>query len=310
MSTQDRQSQEVNPVQRLLALKALREYVFMKHPMKYNVTDIAGDIPQLSPHGHMVSDVIPSMAIISGNRQKRDAQVDDALKNVRKLEHPKNLLKDVAKNSLTMGLGSVPVSLLASTIGGMTKGKVNFKNIFKGKNPLSDLKFNGREVMDDPKQWRHFLDKTTDDVTNAVAFSTAYGATAPLFAKYNPVPHKAYDEAADILKKNPYSSSIPITDYLMSRDYKEKQKHPIKDTLTGAGLGAGAGAVSSTLPSLVTSGRKALFGNLSGAKEALKPISFKRVGKNMLLGSAIGSGIGLLTNRLSAMHRKRESNSN
>jgi hypothetical protein len=102
-------------LQRLAALKLLRENIFYAHPKAYAAADIAHDIPGTGRYvGESMGDYLPAKAIISNNVEERKQQIKDALLKIQQTKQSKSALgKTIIHNALAMGFESLPIGFLA-----------------------------------------------------------------------------------------------------------------------------------------------------------------------------------------------------
>lgn len=105
-------------LQRLVALKLLRENMYYANPGTYAFTDVAHDIPGVGRYlGSGAGDYLPSKAIISEDPEVRKKQIKDAIIRIKSTKKSKSSLgKEVLRNAANMGLASIPAGFLFGSL--------------------------------------------------------------------------------------------------------------------------------------------------------------------------------------------------
>ncbi len=286
----DEQQPQVSDTQRFLALKALREYMFLHHPVQYGASDFVEDIPQIRPYGMFAHDFVPSAGVISSNPEKRHEQIETAKSQVSGLHESHNLPKEMLYGATTGAAAGVPISALFSAAG---------KIFGKGKGFLPRIR--PSKVLHEPRFRSKALGGIGKDMASGAILGTGVGASVPIFSHQVNPSDQALDEAGKILQKAPYASGIPGADIMASYNYnnpKEDQGYQTgKNTVLGAGLGAFAGASGSAIHQGTEAARTAVF-RAFGSKEPYTKFHMGRIGKPSLIGAGLGAGVGLLNSAL------------
>ena len=276
---------------RLVALRALREYMYLNKPVQFGAADFIEDIPSMRPYGMLAQDLIPSQAVISHNPQERHKEIARAMESVKHLHgHNSDLGAQTLRSGAAGALSSVPLSLL---FGGVTRALTH------GKGPGFALR--------DPGARTQLLRGLGEDVTNGAALGGAAGAVTPFLTQQMHPKAPALRQAADILQKHPYASGLPGGDVVAAMDYghhESRGKRIAKGTAVGAGLGAAAGASAGALHSgsdYVSGLLRKKFIDPTGPAPKFRAGNFKRPG---LIGAGTGAALGLLSSALLSDKRK------
>jgi hypothetical protein len=253
-----------------VALHALRDYVYQQRPVKLLATDFVEDIPSLRPYGSVLSNVLPSAAIISNNPAERKKQVAEAVRRVTqasKKEHP--LAKEVLTSSAKFGLGSIPLSILFGLV------EKSFHIPGHGLNPFKRgmPKFILNKQFEKPYRKQKLVNHLKNSVGTGILQGAIFGATPPLISKYTPIDRKHIIAASKLLNEHPQLTALPNTSYAaLSNQEKPKESNPIKDHIENIGVGAGMGLAAALGGQAAKSGVRATA-NLPHAI-LNKPINF------------------------------------
>jgi hypothetical protein len=304
-------------LKRYIALRALRENIFAKHPTAYSFLDVAEDIPGgARALGPFVSDLLPSAGIISRDSNTRAQQVAEAGRLIREARDQQGSVKDQAlKNMLYMGLGGIPAGALVS---GITR-ILGFRSPISPSNgawrsPVTAGR-NIQKLLNSAK-YRQILGNTVlrDSLKGAV-LAGATGAAIPIVSRLAKPGNVDIAAAERILNKAPVASALPGGDILAAvRDPKDIETPGTLASLgAGAGLGAGIALVGTGIPPALEVPNH-LISAAAGGKPAMPAIrnSFsKAYGKNLLLNTALLSSLGALAGLgVSGVSHANEQNTN
>jgi hypothetical protein len=313
----DPQNQESTYLDRLIALRLLRENMFFEKPDVYGWSDIAEDMPGgARAVGGIIKNIAPSLAIIEKDPEARKAQIDKAVERIKNSQGSKEgLKKEIIDNVINMAKGSVIPSLglsLAFQLLGFRMpwaskiikkpplinpitGEKTFQSLVGGRkfrspiNPILGIK----RLFSSFKRPKLIRD-TINDTMLGVGLSAAAGAIVPIAAHGKQISPKALEDARKILERDPYLTSLPASE-MMSAIKEETNEPPnrLKNLAIGAGLGALTGAAAA-IPTLLVPGGKFLASRgLAATKpavyDALKN-KFLRTAKNNLLFGGVGLG--------------------
>jgi len=105
-------------LQRLVALKLLRENMYYANPGTYAFSDVAHDIPGVGRYlGPAAGDYLPSKAIISNDPETRKQQIKDAILRIKATKKSKSSLgKEILHNAASMGLASIPAGFILGSL--------------------------------------------------------------------------------------------------------------------------------------------------------------------------------------------------
>jgi hypothetical protein len=289
MTSSTSKNPQVSDLQRFLALKALREYIYLHNPVTNSAADFIEDVPKFRPYGMFFNDMAPSAAIIKSNPVERRKQIADAAQSVSHLHEDHNLSRDMLRGSASMAAASIPTSVI---LGGatrlMTRGKGGWP------------KYRGNKTFTNPRMRGKLMTGIGDDVVNGAALGGTVGAAIPFLShQVNPTP-EALDEASKILQESPYLSSLPGADIVASQNYNKDESKPYqaaKATVQNAALGAGVGATANAVTHGASVARTSVE-HLFGGKKPYPVFKSGPIGRSSLLGAGIGGGVGLLTSAL------------
>jgi hypothetical protein len=283
---------------RLIALKLLRENIFIDNPEKYSWSDIAEDMPGAArAAGGVLKNIAPSLSIIDKNPAARKAQIDKAVERIKNSQGSKEgLKKEIIDNVISMAKGSViptvALSLAFQLLGIRLPWFTNALGVRKFTSPINPIR--GIKNLLNSKRRLVVGKNVLADSALGVGLSAAGGALVPLAAHGQQVSPKALEEAREILEKNPYLTSLPAAE-MMSVIKQEKNEKPnrLKNIAIGTGLGALQGGLAS-LPLLAWPAAKLLFSrNLAATQpllyDALKN-KFKKQARNYLGFGGVGIG--------------------
>ena len=331
---QNPQGEDTSFKDRLLAMKLLRENMYLANPGLYGMTDIAEDLPgSLRPLGDIVKDVLPSRMIISKDPEQRKRQLDDAVQRIKNSRQGQsNLGGEMLSNAVSMGAHSIAPSFIFAAIARLAGGG-------HGLSRLHRLRASGRRALSGTPQQRAALGKSvlpslsptpdtyntslkrflpsftgsqragthwkptlkhlaSDTMTNAAMAATA-GAATPLISRYADVSDKAIEQARKIMEEQPYITSLP-TNEMLSVIRAEKENNgddKMRNALLGGVVGAGSGAVGGTIPTLF-SGGGAVLKSLVRGKPLMSGINRRMTGqmlKNMRASALMGGALGAVT---------------
>lgn len=305
--------------ERLAAMNLLRENLFYANPGKYSITDVAEDLPgSARSFAPAVKNVLPSATIISSDPEERKQQIMEALRRIKRSGAKSELGKEVLNNAASMGGGALAagfaLSLATRFLGWKgfkgidAAGKKVFQNPFELSKNLSRLstKKNYANAL---------LRRAGYDALTGAALGATTGAAYPIIEHHFPTKDKALIEAANILQKQPYITSLPGSEavsVLRDEDSTESAtSKKLKDIATGTAAGSLLGGAAAILPAtLVAGGRGA--GNVIRAIQGkptrtVIPRLLNELGheipKATLFGGAAGGLAGALTDRLPSDER-------
>lgn len=260
-------------LQRVAALKLLRENMYYSKPGTYGSTDFIEDFP--GKHRGSVgqfNDVIPSLAIINRDPDIRATQIKAALKRIQDTKQSKSALgKEILNNTVSLGIGSIPTSLIISTainLMGFRKpwaGKFSLKGL---RSPVTPIHQTKKLFTKDPTFRKEFGKSVAVDTAIGAGMMAGSGAVYPILAHNANISDKSMADAAKIMQDDPYITSLPVADMLAVIEEKKSEKNnKVMNRIKNVGIGAGAGA-------------------LVGGIAAMTPALFKAPG--MAIANAVG----------------------
>jgi hypothetical protein len=309
---QNPQDEETSFKDRLLAMKLLRENMYLANPERYAITDIAEDLPgSLRPLGDIIKDVLPSRAIISQDPTERKKQIDAALQRIKDSREGKAPLgKEMLENAVSMGKHSIVPSLLLGGLVRLIGGRGSLNPMFtagykaKGlavpevtgiKKFLPSFKNLGK-TFSRKGHWKKMLHGGMEDAFQGAGAAALAGAITPVMGRYGEVSDKALAEARKIMEEQPYITSLPTNEMLsVLKQNKGQDTSGINNALLGAAIGLGSGAIGGVMPSVYRGGGAVLKSLvkgrplLSGINNRFKKEMLSDIKNTALFGGAIGA---------------------
>jgi hypothetical protein len=295
--------QDSTYLQRLAALKLLRENMYYARPNTYNSLDFMDDLPggarRVAPQ---FGEVLPSAAIISRDPEQRKAQIKEALKRIEATKESKSALgKQIVSNAVNMGLGSIPVGFLLSSAFNLMGFRWVKNRAGKWQSPVTPIR-NTKRLFTRPHFRNRVAAQGVNDALIGAGMGAVSGAAYPILAHNSDISPKAMDEAAKIMQEQPYITSLPVADMIsVIREERNKKHRGILNRVSnigiGAGLGAGLGAIGAMTPALAKAPIKAVASAL--AKKPIWPGVAKGIAQaaktdvpNMALTMGAFGGLG------------------
>lgn len=294
-------SSNSSSAERLAALRLLRENMYYSNPELYMTTDIAEDFPgPLKIPGDLLKDVLPSLAVIEQDPEKRKLQINEAIKRIKSARKSKeNLGKEIKENVINMGVKSLPLSIAISGAFNLLGPRKPWARNQAGKLALRspfNLKENAKRLFTDKQYLKDLALDSLSEGAQGSATAAAIGAAYPIIANKMNISNKALRDAAEIMQEDPYVTALPGADLVASLNSKQ-QESALKRSLYGAGGGAVAGASSAILPSAIKAtglGLLKLYNKARGTPdniniaEALK----SKLRKDIPIGAGLGASLG------------------
>lgn len=348
MSLEPQQNPQVEDTSfkdRLLAMKMLRENMFLAEPEMYGMADVAEDLPgSLRPLGDIVKNVLPSRMIISEDPAQRKKQIDTAIQRIKETRQGgKDLGKEMLSSAGSMGMHSILPSFAFAAIARLMGGGGGLSRLHRlrasGRRALSGTAaqraMHGKAQLPSlsptPDNYNNSLKRflpsftglkrlgthwtpslkhvANDTLTNAVMAATT-GAAVPLLSRYSNVSDAALEQARKIMEEQPYITSLPTNEMLsvIKGEKDNRGDNKARNFLLGGLVGAGSGAVGGTVPSLF-SGGGAVLKSLVKGKPLLSGIDRRMTSKmlgNVRNSAMFGGAIGALTGPEVAMMGENE----
>jgi hypothetical protein len=293
--------QDSTALERYLALKQIREYMFLNDPETFGYTDIAEDLPGAAkPIGHVLHNVLPSATIISQDEDKRKAQIDAAIQRIKNTKKSDSELRqEMLHSAASMAKSSIlPGMLLAGLF-----GKFGLRLPRKAGKWVAPLEMSRIKALFSASRKgagaRKILGKEL--FTNALS-SAGYAATAgaltPYIASKTSISDKSLEDARKIMEEHPYMTSLPATELMSAiQNTKDPQDHSamhkLKNIGTGAGLGAVTGAAGALVPTALTSALSILTRGKLGPKGGItSAANIKKLMNDVKMNTALNAGLG------------------
>jgi hypothetical protein len=273
-------------LKRYLALKTLRENVFLNHPTAYNFLDVAEDLPGGSRAvAPFLADVLPSAVLLNKSPEALKSELVTARSRVEQLEKNKAALKSqVLQNALSMGLGGIPAGATLSGLFSLLGKKPSLSRV--GKN-ISKLKNSSR--------YRKALgSRMAHDAAKGGTMAAISGASIPLVAANAKFSKDDLDQASALIQKYPISSSLPAGELIGAMNMGEKEVSPLRNTALGLTAGAVMGAAGTFIPPALDTPTE-IIRAVKSKKSPVTPIKnlFARAArKGLLRNTALLSGLG------------------
>lgn len=251
-----RQQEDSTYLQRLAALKLIRENMFYANPAQYNSLNFLGDIPgavrNVAPQ---FEEVLPSARIISSNPDVRKQQIRDAILRIKQSKQSKSELgKQILHNTATMGLGSIPIGFALSAALKMMGFRGLKSPTGKWRLPIDPVG-QAKAFIKQPHFRNEVIHTGINDALIGAGIGAASGTVYPLLAHNTHISDKALYEAAKVMQEQPYITSMPVPEMLsVIKDRQAEKNNKILSKLRniglGAGIGAGIGALGAAVPAL------------------------------------------------------------
>ena len=292
--------QDSSTLDRLAALKLLRENMFYAQPSKYTLSDIAEDLPGAARAvAPLLKNVLPSATIVSRDPEERKQQIREAIARIKASGKSDTALgKEILHNVKSMGIGSLaPGFLLATAVHLLGFRSPKAKTLFGGtrwRSPIAPGK-NIRKLFSDTDYAKHLLTDSAGEALTGAGMSAAAGIAYPIGARLSAPSDQALDEASKIMQDQPYATSLPSSEILsvLPADDASPTISRLKNTALGTGLGAATGLAGGFTPAAF----KALGLGLRNAVTK-RPLSsgipeMLRANLKRDLPNAVGVGAGL-----------------
>jgi hypothetical protein len=250
----------VNPLERYLALRTVRDNVFYQKPLTYNTLDISDDVPGPARGASIwYSDLLPSLGIVEKSPEKRREQIATA---IAKAKESKQSAGDTAnqaiRNAAVLGLTGIPASAAVSTLFRFLRPRLPVGSKGKLQAPIRPIR-TFRNFKKDPYYRNQMVKNILDDSLKGGLFSAITGAATPIISGTAKPSDKALESAGKIIQDAPVASAIPGADLVASLT-GDKPYSRAKNTALGAGIGMGMGAAGSFLPALLNLPKHVLTG--------------------------------------------------
>jgi hypothetical protein len=289
--------------------------MYLDKPKEHGWADIIEDLPgetrAITP---IFKNFLPSAAVISSNPEERRLQIRKAIERIKNTQHPSEplyvqSLREAGKAGASAVLPSLIVTALVNALGarGFRKTLPSGKKVFQS--PIAPGESLGK-LFNSAEARSHFVKDVLTEGAYGPAIAALHGGAVPFLSKHTNVSDKALEEAAQILEKQPYITSLPAAEVL-STIKENKNSSPVLDKVKNIASGAGIGALlgmlqGGLLPSAFNSVKRVggnLFSRgaarkplLSGASEAFKENLVRDLRSSAGWGAAAGAISGGLVN--------------
>lgn len=289
--------------------------MFFDKPDQYAMTDVAEDLPgTLQPLGGIVKNVLPSLSIISEDKDERKKQIDAAVAKIKAMKaERKPPVGHILQNALDMGKASILPSLAFSLLlgksgplrlpwGTIVNGAA--KTVSKGLRSPIDLRAFKR-IFSTGRTGAVARNHVFHDVGTNVGLAALTGAAYPILEHARPVSDAALESARKVMEEDPYLTSLPANEILSAANARSgRPMDRVQSGLLGAGLGAGLGAASAFTPGLLQAAASLLSGGKLGPRGGLLGRQFVKTLKSNARNSALFGGLtgglgGYMTNSAS-----------
>lgn len=284
----------VSPLERYVALKTVRDNTYYEKPTTYNSLDFLEDIPGPARGSALwFSDVLPTAAIFSKDRNLRKEQIDRAINKAKETTiSSEDTANQALRNAAVLGVTGVPSAAAISTLFRVLNPRSPF-----GKNGLRSP-FTATRSINNIKKYPSYRKKLIKEILQdsykGGLLSAATGALTPILSGTTKPSDQAFEEARKILYDKPGLTALPPVDIVAALQDPNKKPSTLKNILIGAGVGGLLGTAGAFIPpTLNIPGR--LFSGLRNLKSPVKNISkdYSQAAKqNLLLNSAIVGGTG------------------
>lgn len=240
----------VNPLEKYLALRTVRDNIFYQKPLTYNSLDISDDIPGPARGATIwFSDLPPSLGVISKSPEKRKEQIAQAIAKAKESKQSTgNVMSQALRNAATLGLTGVPASAAVSTAfrllnprSPLVRGKLRLP--FTPGKTITDLK-------NSPGYRKQMIKEILNDSIAGGILSASTAAATPIISGTAKPSDKALEQAGKVIQEAPIASALPGADIIAALN-TDNNFSRTKNTALGAGIGASMGAAGSFLPAML-----------------------------------------------------------
>jgi len=240
----------VNPLEKYLALRTIRDNVFYQKPLTYNALDISDDIPgPARGTTFWFSDLPPSLGVISKSPEKRKEQIAKAIAAAKETKQSTGATASQAlRNAASVGLTALPTSAAVSSLfrllnprSPLVGGKL--RNPFTPGKTVAALK-GSRDYR------KQMLKEILNDSITGGIFSATSAAATPIISGTSKPSDKALEQAGKVIQEAPIASAIPGADIVAALDTGNNFSR-VKNTALGAGIGASMGTAGAFLPAIL-----------------------------------------------------------
>ena len=297
---------------RLIALKLLRENMFYDQPTKYTFSDIAEDLPgaarAVTP---IIKNVLPTAAIVSRDPEERKAQIRRAIERIQTSgESNSSLGKEMLHNIKSMGLGALPPAFLLAAGVHLLGFRSPLMRSRGGKMSLRSPIAPGEVInkLRNQKGYaRHMAQDSLSEAAQGAGIGALHGAITPLFASGYKPSEQSLEEAGKIMESQPYAASLPSGEMLsvMSGGKEDgglagKLKSIGLGTALGIATGIGGSFMPAKIKALGYAGRNLLQRKpiSTGIKEMLAAQVKRDVPRAAMMGAGLGALSGAITDRM------------
>jgi hypothetical protein len=310
-------------LQRLTALKLLRENIFSSNPSTYGFTDIAGDFPgAIKDFSGIFENVLPSQAIISKDPKIRKQQILEAVKKIKNLQQSQSnkktnkldLLKQMALQAKDTAVGSIVPSLALSGLINFLNFKKPWKytgNKLKLVSPIDPVN-KYKSFKNKKNRFKVFLRQTARDTFEGVRDAALISSFNPLISSKAEMSPEAINEAANILYNNPQITSLPAAEILSALPEIKTYNSKFKGPLEGLAVGTAHGALSPMPMALMSSAihlatKKPSLSNISNTfnNHLIKRLK-KTIPLTSLVGGITGLASGMITNKFNKKNNEED----
>jgi hypothetical protein len=292
------EEQDNSYVNRLAALRLIRENMFLDKPKEFGWSDVIEDLPgsarAIAP---IFKNVLPSQVIISKDPEERKKQIQTAIDRIKSTTNSKKSIVPEVLSSAgrSAAAAALPATLIAGIvhalgIRGLKKTLPNGKTKFQLPiDPINTIKhiFSSRDTA------KHFLKGSLGEGALGTSLAALHGGAVPLSAHSYHISDKSLEDARNIMQEQPQLTGLPVSEMMSVRKEDTSNESPIvkklKSIAGGAGVGLALGAEGGLVPSIMSAVGTTL-GNIGANAGAALWNKMSR-GKGALAGA--GRYIGL-----------------
>jgi hypothetical protein len=307
--------QNTSTLDRLAALKLLRENMFYADPARYASSDIAEDLPgSARAVAPLIKNVLPSAAIISRDPEERKEQIKKAIQRIRSSGKSNSALgKEILHNVKDMGLGALtPGFILATAVHLLGFRSPRTRSLFgfgksKWRSPIS-LGENLKKLVSEKGYAKNLLTNSAHEALTGASMAAGAGIAYPLAARAADPSDRSLEEATQIMQKQPYITSLPASEILstLPADDSGPITSRLKNTLTGTGLGALTGLAGGFAPTAFKAVGKGIANAISKRpiSSGIPEMVRSSLQRDLTNATAVGAGLGGLSGAFTDRYRE------
>lgn len=292
------EEQDNSYVNRLAALRLIRENMLLSKPKELSWSDVVEDLPGAARAvAPIFKNVLPSQVIISKDPEERKKQIQAAIDKIKSTTNSKkSIIPEVLSSAGSAAASAaLPATLIAGMVHalgmrGLKKTLPNGKTKFQLPiDPVNTIK----HIFSSKATAKHFLKDSLLEGAMGTTLAGLHGGAVPLSAHSYHISDKSLEDARKVMEEQPQLTGLPVAEMMsMRRDEASNDSAAIrklKNIAGGAGVGLALGVEGGVFPSVMNAAGT-MLGNVGANAGAALWNKMSR-GKGRLAG--LGRYMGL-----------------